>query len=233
MPEEKMDAEKHQKVKERLQGKPIESWYTVYHTLFPEDDLPPTPFAEWVTGNDLRACFEMIAQTLPRVLFQAAVAQEPAASNLQLTRNTKFPTTPHVIQQALQLCQREFGAAMGMKHIFATEPPQLAGSSRGGSSAPSRASVSPRQTRHSRSVSGVDEDDDPSSGITYHESASRARPAAAYQQYAPTAAGQPFTSGGYTPGATSPTDVDMMQALNIQEELYRTYRSSDDDWPQY
>lgn len=229
MPEEKMDEEKHQKVKERIQGKPIESWYTIYRILFPGDDFPPTPFAEWVTGSDLRSCFEMLVQRLPRLLFQAAVQSQPAAGNIPFTRNTKFPTSADVVQRALLFCQKEFASDNGLSHIFATEPPPFTSSVR---NTPARTSQTgpPIQPRHSQNLSESEEYEDSSSDMSYRETAARGRSAAAYQPHSvPASMVQPvyqnmaYTAAGYYPPTTAPMDEGMLGALDMQDEDYQDY----------
>lgn len=229
MPEEKMDEEKHQKVKERIQGKPIESWYTIYRILFPGDDFPPTPFAEWVTGSDLRSCFEMLVQRLPRLLFQAAVQSQPAAGNIPFTPNTKFPTSADVVRRALLFCQKEFGADNGLSHVFATEPPNITSSTRSTSTRMSQ-TTAPMQSRHSRNISEGEEYEDSSSDMSYHESAAQGRFAAAYQPHPiPVSMAQPayqnmaYTAAGYYPSTTAPMEEGVLDALDMQDEDYQDY----------
>lgn len=224
MPEEKMDEETHHRVRERIQGRPLESWYSIYRILFPGDDLPPTPLAEWVVGDDLRSCFEMLAQTLPRLLYRAAVQREAVSGNVQPTRHTPFPTTADVIQQALLHCQREFGQATGLSHVFRIEPPPLAEITRSVPSLPSQRS-SPTQSRHSRSVSEADEYEAQVQALALQHRYTN--PSAGAQ---PAYANIPYTSVGYHPATMAPMDERVYDALNMPDEMYEEYGVPEEDY---
>lgn len=157
MPVEKMDEDQHQAVKERVQGKPVESWYKIYGILFPNDREPPSPYAEWVTGQDLRDCFELLQQSLPTMLFQAAMARQPQARNTRQESDTVFLTTAELIQRALLRCKREFGQRHGLGHVFASGAPSPTGSTAGSDSGAVPASMirpNPDQQlqRHSQNI---------------------------------------------------------------------------------
>lgn len=219
-----MDEETHQRVRERIQGRPLESWYSMYRILFPGDDLPSTPLAEWVVGEDLRSCFQMLAQTLPRLLYSVAVQREAVSGNVQQTLHTPFPTTADVIHRALLRCQREFGRATGLTHVFEHGPPPFAESARNTSGRPSQTS-SPTQSRHSRGVSEADEYE------------AHGRPLAPQQRYVnaasnvqPSYPSMPYTSAGYHPATTAPTDEGSYDALNLMEDMYEEYGMAEDDY---
>lgn len=152
-----MDAEQHQAIRERVQGKPVESWYKIYRILFPdEEEMPLSPYAEWVTGEDLRKCFQLLINSLPRLLYQAALSEQPQARGIPPTRTTKFPTTADWIQQALAHCQKEFGQATGLSHVFASGTTSPTGSAAGSSSergtvSASRIRSNPEQPPHRHS----------------------------------------------------------------------------------
>lgn len=244
-----MDAEQHVAVKERVQGSPVQSWYKIYQILFPDDDeLPASPYAEWVTGDDLRKCFEMLMGRLPRLLFQAAISRQPQAGNVQQTRTTTFPTTAEVIQQALKHCQKEYGQATGLSHVFASAPPSQASSgSDQGRSAASRGRASPDEQRARASTGGSqqsrvvqapdeDEDEDDSSDEEMDLDVQRPQTHRHGQPSANALRGRQGTtvpttmsygSVPYTPVTMPPTEDDLLHARYIQDELYPGY-----EWPQ-
>lgn len=101
----------HEQVRERVQGKPVQSWFKIYEILFPDDDEPPnSPFAEWVVGEDLRDVFELIERRLPTIMFQAAARRQPALQSQRPTKSTPFPTTAELMLQAISQVKREFTA---------------------------------------------------------------------------------------------------------------------------
>lgn len=154
-----MDAEQRIAIHERVQGNPFRSWYRIYAILFPEDEEPASPYAEWVTGEDLRNCFSLLMNSLPRLLAQAALTRHPEAKGTRLGRDDEFPTTADTVQKALMLCQKEFAQRADLSHVFASRSSSPEGSLSSGSErrvavAPS-AQGGPEQShhRHARSFS--------------------------------------------------------------------------------
>lgn len=224
MPEEKMDEETQQRIRERVQGRPLESWYSIYRILFPDDELPPSPLAEWVVGDDLRSCFGMIARALPRLLFQAAAQRDLVPASVQQHRNTQFPTTADVILRALQLCQREFGQANGLSHVFRTEPPSFAEHTPGTRTI-SSASSSPSHSRNSRSVSEADEYEAQIQALAMQRS--YVNPGTGAPHLHPNV---PYTSVGYHPATMAPVDEGSYDAYNVPGEMYDEYGVSEEDY---
>lgn len=211
MPVEKMDAEQHQAVKERVQGKPVESWYKIYRILFPDEDEPATPYAEWVTGQDLRNCFKLLEHRLPAMLFQAAIARQPQARDVQQEKNTTFPTTADLIQRAIQQCQREFGQRTGLSHVFTNTPASPSGSDKS-----ERGAVPASMIRPNPDVRAKDEDSDSSEDMDIDERHSRlggsyARGRGSYPVYT---SAMPYT--GIT---ATVSEEDVLQAQYIQNQL--------------
>lgn len=214
MPEEKMDEETLQRVRERVQGRPLESWYSIYRTIFPGEDLPPSPLAEYVVGDDLRSCFEMLAQALPTLLIREAVRNGGIAGNVPPTRHTLFPTSADVILQALRHCQRQFGQVTGLSHIFRTEPPSLGESIRSTPAIPSQSS-SPTHSRHSRGVSEADEHEAQIQALLMQQRYVNVAPSTQ-----PLHPNMPYTSAGYYPPTTAPTDEDLYGEFDLPDDMY-------------
>jgi len=141
-----MNAEQRTAIHERVQGNPYKSWYKIYTILFPADEEPLSPYAEWVTGEDLRKCFALLLSNLPRLLVQAAVKRHPEARGTHLSRDDEFPTTAGTIHKALLLCQKEFAQRTGLSHVFASGSSSPEDSPPGGSE---RAVVPTSSTRAS------------------------------------------------------------------------------------
>ena len=217
VPVEKMDAEQHQAVKERVQGRPVESWYKIYRILFPDEDEPATPYAEWVTGQDLRNCFRLLEHRLPAMLFQAAIARQPQARDVQQERNTTFPTTSELIQRAIQQCQREFGQRTGLSHVFSNLPtsPSSAGSESERGAVPA-SMIRPDPDLRPGSYAAKDEDSD-SSDMDIDERHSRlggsyTRARSGYENT--------YTSAApYTGLTATVSEEDVLQAQYIQAQL--------------
>lgn len=224
MPEEKMDEEKQQRIRERIQGRPLESWYSIYRILFPGDDFPPSALAEWVVGEDLRSCFQMLAQALPRLLFRAAVQRDAVPGSVQQTRHTPFPTTADVIQQALLHCQREFGQATGLSHVFLTEPPSPADGTRSSSSLSPQTSMT-SQPRHSRNVSEADEYEAQIQALAIQRQ--YLNPQHSERSLYSNAR---YTSAGYQPATTAPMHERAYENLNMPQDMFDEYGLPEEEY---
>lgn len=248
-----MDAEQRIAIHERVQGNPFKSWYKIYTILFPEDNEPPSPYAEWVTGEDLRNCFTLLLNNLPRLLAQAAVMRHPEAAGKQLSRDDEFPTTADTIQKALKLCQKEFAQRTGLGHVFASgssspEGSLTSGSERGVAAAPSiRPNLEQPYARHMRNLSvntqyarqtqeqDMEEESSSASSTdtSVDEQMAQLSRHGSHQHVAqrssegyPVSSTAPYTIAPYTAITTAPTDEDLLQAPNL-DELFPPYGMGD------
>ena len=142
-------------VNERISGDHAQGWYYIYSTLFPKDELPATPWAEYVVGKHLRDFAEQIIETLPRLLVEAAArngdfggARPPFD---KIPDDARFSTTKNLLERALNECTRRFGQNANLSHIFDTTVPQLSTSNT--TSMPSRSR--PRPPTDTRMAQGM------------------------------------------------------------------------------
>lgn len=239
-----MNAEQRTAIHERVQGNPYKSWYKIYTILFPEEKEPLSPYAEWVTGEDLRNCFVLLSNNLPRLLVQAAVKRHPETRGTHLSRDDEFPTTADTIHKALLLCQKEFAQRTGLSHVFTSGSPSPEGNFTVGSeravmpNSSTRASVehpSHRQPRNlavntqyarqerqqetkeeSSSASSTDMSVDEQM-IQLSRHGSHQHDTHRAREGYPAASATPYTIAPYTAISAAPTDEDLLHAPNLNE----------------
>ena len=246
-----MNAEQLEMVRDAKQGRPFESWFYIYRVLFPEDREPASPYAEWVTGDDLRTFFQGVLKRLPVLLYQAAVKIQPQAAGARPSRTDLFPTSAEIVQQALLYCQKEFGESRGLSHVFAsvvTSPTSSIAGSIGSDRANTPASrIKPdpeqqaaRQARHAtqRTMQVEEEEDDESdsSSITemsVDEQPRHSRHSGGQQsmQHGRESYHTAVTNTGYPSTTNSgPTSAytTVQAPYNLEDELYRQFGTRDD-----
>lgn len=248
-----MDAKQRTAIHERVQGDPYKSWYKIYMILFPEDEEPPTPYAEWITGEDLKSCFVLLMNNLPRLLVQAAVQRHPEARGTQLSREDEFLTTADTVHKALVLCRKEFGQRSGLSHVFASGSPSPEDTLTSGGERsitalsntrvgvkhlhrrqPRNDSVNTQYARQNRRQQ-TKEEPSPASRSDTSVDEQMARPSRhglhldgtqrAREGYTVTSAA-PYTSVPYAAISTAPTDEDLLLAPNLNE-LFPHYSMDD------
>jgi len=248
-----MDAEQRTAIHERVQGNPYKSWYKIYAILFSEDEEPVSPYAEWVTGEDLRNFFTLLMSSLPRLLLQAAVKRHPEARVRQMAKDTEFPTTADTVQKVLLLCQKEFAQRTHLSHVFASgssspEGSLNSGSERSVATAPSTRAIPEqpyhRQTRNlsvnthyarqvgrqemkeeSSSASSTDMSVDEQMPHTGRHGSSHHIAQRAREDY-PITSTAPYTAAPYITMSAAPTDEYLLQAPNLNE-LFPPYGMGD------
>lgn len=99
-------------IKERTKGNPTETWNRMYRILFPQDEIPDSPYAEYVTGEDLRDCLEYVSEHLPRLLRN--IAQQEISS----TQYGHFLTNGRDIRRALAQLQNDFRRESELEHVL-------------------------------------------------------------------------------------------------------------------
>lgn len=123
-PQGLMTAQQHHAISKREHRRPVESWAKIYQILFPTDELPGSVHPEYVTGEDLRTCFEWLDEELPKLLYREFLKRDPNARGTKPTSSTRFLTTAEIVQEAIEQCKESFALRMGprMTPVFADEP---------------------------------------------------------------------------------------------------------------
>lgn len=246
-PQEKMDIDQVEMVKARSQDNE-QAWYQIYSILFPNEDKPSSPYAEWITGENLRQCFRGLRKRLPALLWQAAIQFQLLASDEQPNATKLFRTNAQIISQVIDRCQREFAKSTGLEHVFVlpTSPTGSVSSASGGSELgvipasrirPNPDPPSQKQGRHSTIPARVPETEEDSSSedesmdVDYSQQAQGTRHAQvmphrnrASQAPGTTTSVMPYTS----PGAATATFAPSYDDLVAMESIYRTYQSHED-----
>lgn len=231
-PVEKMDAEQVELVKARTQDN-SEAWYHLYSILFPDDGRPASPYAEWVTGENLRQCFRGLQKRLPVLLWQAAIQFQLLTRDEQPTNTKLFRTNAQIIHQALRRCQEEFAESTGLRHVFESGPASPTGSIAGSTSSErgnlpaTRIQSNPEipSHRHERHTAFQPEDtsssdDEMSIDHTLQSHQTPHHPLA----YATPAVSMPYTSASFTATTFAPSYEDLV----AMESIYQTYHNHED-----
>lgn len=242
-----MDTDQVEMVKARSQDNE-QAWYQIYSILFPDDDKPASPYAEWVTGENLRQCFRGLQKRLPVLLWNAAIQFQLLESDAQPTATKLFRTNAQIINQVIRRCQKEFAESTGLEHVFdsPTSPTgsvsSASGQSERGTVPATRIRANPdvpgkRHGRHAAIPTRVPEGDEDSSSSdedmevdstqqvhSMRHGQGMPHRSRSIHGPAPTTSATPFTSnaGGATTFAPSYDEVVAM------ESIYRTYQSHED-----
>lgn len=126
-PEGLMTVQQHDAISRREHGQEVEKWLKIYQILFPEEDLPGSVYPEWVTGKDLRTCFELLDKAVPTLLYKKFAQSQPNLQGVRPNTTTPFQTNAEIVQEVLEYCKQKFISHMGhrMGPVFADEPLEL------------------------------------------------------------------------------------------------------------